>query len=217
MSQPDTPVQDLSADGVLDPAVIERAHSAMLADRSLQFSLPGVDPPRPPPEWLLGALKALSAMGPVVQVLVWGVIALLAAMVLFFIVREFWGLRLGWTGKIRSASGVTDWRPDRVKARILLEDADRLAAEGRFEEAVHLLLLRGVADIAARRPQLIGPALTSQDIAALSALPEAARPGFKLMADIVERSYFGGRPVDEGSWRQARDAYETLIFSAVWS
>ena len=89
--------------------------------------------------------------------------------------------------------------------------------EGRFEEAVHLLLLRGVADIAVRRPQLIGPDLTSRDIAALSELPDAARPGFKLMADIVERTYFGGHPVDQKGWRQARDAYESLIFSASWS
>jgi hypothetical protein len=217
MSQPIAPVQDLSADGVLDPAVIERAHAAVLSDQSLQFSLTGVEPPKPPPEWLFGALKALSALGPVIQFLVWGVIALLAAMVLYFIVREFWGIRLGWTGKIRPASGVTDWRPDKVRARILLEDADRLAAEGRFDEAVHLLLLRGVADIAVRRPHLIGPALTSQDIAALSGLPDAARSGFKLVADIVERSYFGGRPVDADGWRQAREAYATLIFSAVWS
>lgn len=217
MSQPTEPVQDLSADGVLDPAVLEHVHASVLADRSLQLSLPAVEPPRPPPEWLFGTLNALSALGPLVQFLIWGAIALLAGLVLYFIVREFWGLRLGWKGKIRPVSGVTDWRPDKAKARILLEDADRLAAEGRFEEAVHLLLLRGVADISVRRPHLIGPALTSQDIAALSDLPEAARPGFKLMADIVERSYFGGRPVDEASWRQARNAYETLIFSGVWS
>jgi len=40
-----------------------------------------------------------------------------------------------------------------------LGDADALAAEGRFAEAAHLLLVRGVnRDFAAKRPGVLRPA-----------------------------------------------------------
>ncbi|MDB5471194.1 MAG: hypothetical protein JWR84_2754 [Caulobacter sp.] len=190
----------------------------MMADKTLQHVLPGVPKPRPPPDWLKPFLEGLGAMSGLVTLVVWGAILLGVALVIFLIVRELYGVQLGWKGgKGKAKTGATDWRPDREKARILLLDADGLAAEGRFDEAVHMLLLRGVADIVARRPRLIGPALTSRDIAGLPDLPERARPAFALIAEIVERSFFGGRPVDEAGWLQAREAYEQLVFSGTWS
>lgn len=189
-----------------------------MADKALQHSLPGVAPPKPPPDWLEPFLKALGALAQPIGWGVWIAIGLGVLIIAVLIVRELYGVQLGWKGgKDFKTTGATDWRPDREKARVLLLDADALAAEGRFDEAVHMLLLRGVADITARRPRLIGPALTSRDIAALPDLPAQARPAFTLIADIVERSFFGGRPVDEAGWLQAREAYETLIFSGTWS
>ncbi|WGM39458.1 hypothetical protein AMEJIAPC_02378 [Caulobacter sp. NIBR1757] len=190
----------------------------MMADKTLQHSLPGVDPPKPPPDWLRPLIEAIAAIGQPLTIVIWTVIGLGVLLIVFLIVRELFGVRLGWKGgKDFKKLGATDWRPDREKARILLLDADALAAEGRFDEAVHMLLLRGVADIIARRPRLIGPALTSRDIAALPDLPEQARPAFALIAEIVERSFFGGRPVDEAGWLRAREAYEQLVLSGTWS
>lgn len=218
MAQPTTSVPSVPPDGSVDPAGFDRAHAAMMADKTLQHSLPAVESPKPPPDWLKPLLEALGAIGTPVTWAVWIAIGLGVAVMVFFIVRELYGVRLGWKkDKSPKKTGVTDWRPDREKARILLLDADALAAEGRYDEAVHMLLLRGVADITARRPRLIGPALTSRDIAALPDLPEQARPAFALIADIVERSFFGGRPVDEADWLQAREAYEQLVFSGTWS
>jgi hypothetical protein len=218
MAQPTTSVPSVPPDGSVDPAGFDRAHAAMMADKTLQHSLPAVPPPKPPPDWLKPLLEALGAAGTPISIVVWTAIGIGVAVVIFFIVRELYGVQLGWKrDKGPRKTGATDWRPDREKARILLLDADALAAEGRYDEAVHMLLLRGVADITARRPRLIGPALTSRDIAALPDLPEAARPAFALIAEIVERSFFGGRPVDEAGWLQAREAYEQLVFSGTWS
>ncbi|MBX3479108.1 MAG: DUF4129 domain-containing protein [Caulobacter sp.] len=188
----------------------------MLANKALQHSFPDSPKPKPPPDWLVHALEGLAAFGSIIQFLIWGAIILVVALVVFLVVRELFGVELGWKKRGPDSLGQTDWRPDREKARILLADADALAAEGRFEEAVHILLLRGVADIVARRPKLVGPALTSRDIAAHPDLPEAARPAFTLIAEIVERSWFGGRPVEQAGWLQAREAYEQLVFSEVW-
>jgi hypothetical protein len=72
-------------------------------------------------------------------------------------------------------TGGESWRPDAAVARVLLADADALAAKGRYAEAAHLLLRRSVQDIEGSRPRLVRPALTSRDIAAHPGLPDAAR------------------------------------------
>ncbi|RYF94451.1 MAG: DUF4129 domain-containing protein [Caulobacteraceae bacterium] len=221
MGQPTNSVPSVPTDGPVDPSAFDRAHAALMADKTLQHVLPGLPEAaqrKPPPKWAIPLLDGLGVISGGVTFMVWTVIILGVALVIFLIVRELFGVQLGWKGgKAKTRTGATDWRPDREKARILLLDADALAGEGRFDEAVHMLLLRGVADITARRPRLIGPALTSRDIAALPDLPEAARPAFALIADIVERSFFGGRPVDEAGWQEARAAYEQLVFSGTWS
>jgi hypothetical protein len=89
----------------------------------------------------------------------------------------------------------------------LLDDADRLAAEGRYDEATHLLLQRSVGLIAAARPDLLEPSATAREIARLPALPETARRAFSVMADRVERSLFALRRLTPDDWHAARAAY----------
>lgn len=196
---------------------LEQAHAAMMADPTLQHTLPGIPKPKPPPDWLSGFFELIAGILPALSYVFYALLAVGVALVVFFIAREIIGVRFGWKREKRVVLGQTDWRPDREKARVLLQDADAMAAEGRYDEAVHALLLRGVEDIIARRPRLIGPSLTSRDIADLPDLPEAARPPFRLIAEIVERSWFGGRPVDRDGWLTARKAYEDLIFTGSWS
>jgi len=89
----------------------------------------------------------------------------------------------------------------------LLEDADRLAAQGLFAEATHLLLKRSVNHIAEARPDWLGPSITSREIAALPMLPERARSAFGAIATRVERSLFALRDLDRDDWTAARAAY----------
>jgi len=116
------------------------------------------------------------------------------------------------------ASPVEDesWRPEAAPARALLSEADQLAAKGLFSEAAHLLLFRSIADIDSRRPDLVRPALTSRDIAALDAIPGRPRSAFARIAMLVERSLFAGRPLGEGDWRDCRAAYEEFAFAEGW-
>src|SRR5690606_26136672 len=95
----------------------------------------------------------------------------------------------------------------------LLSDADALAAQGRFAEAVHLLLLRSINDIDGRLPNAVRPALTARDIAGLDRLPTAARPTFRQIARVVEASLFGGGAVDQGAYGECRDAYEAFALA----
>jgi hypothetical protein len=109
-----------------------------------------------------------------------------------------------------------DWRPSAAPARAWLDEADALAAQGRFAEALHCLLLRSVDDMARRRPKAVRPALTARELASSPLLPERARGLFSRLAAGVERSLFGRRPVDKAGWSQARAAYAEFALAGTW-
>ena len=110
----------------------------------------------------------------------------------------------------------TDWRPEPATALALLDDADGLAAQGRFGEAIHLLLFRSIDDLSGRRPGAVRPALTSRDIANLDVLPSQPRAAFARLAQAVERAFFGGQPVGSDVFDAARRDYEAFAFDAGW-
>jgi hypothetical protein len=99
------------------------------------------------------------------------------------------------------------WTPNRQQAEALLDDADRLAAQGRFDEATHLLLRRSVGQIAEARPDWLNPASTAREIAGILSLPAAARAAFATIAGRVERSRYALRPLAAEDWQAAREAY----------
>lgn len=204
--------------GEVQQDAVARAHERLLSDKSLQFELKGFEPPKPP-GWLKGFAEFLDLVAPLLKIVFWAGVAAAVGLILFFIGREL--ARLRWKGAaravVRKAEPAAEWRPAAAAARTLLEDADRLAADGRFAEAVHLLLFRSIEDLQGRRPHAVRPALTTRDIAALEALPASARPAFAKIAEAVERSFFGGRPVDAATFSDCRQAYEAFAFPGGWS
>ena len=193
----------------------DSAHQALAADESLQFEMKGIEPPPPPPDWLQPLSEFLQAMGPAFKIVFWLGLAAIVLAILWFIAREVIRIRL--PGKTDRLNIVDDaWRPAPAAALTLLSDADALAAEGRFAEAVHLLLLRSINDIDGHLPNTVRPALTARDIAGLSRLPAAARPAFDRIARVVESSLFGGQPVDRAAFTDCRAAYEAFAFPQAW-
>lgn len=192
------------------------AHRALAADKALQFEMKGIEPPPPPPGWLQPLLEFLQAMGPLFKIVFWLGLAAIVLAILWFIGRELIRIRLPErTDKLNIRDDA--WRPAPAAALALLSDADALAAEGRFDEAVHLLLLRSINDIDGRLPNTVRPALTARDIAGLGRLPPAARPAFDQITRVVEGSLFGGRPVDSATWTDCRQAYEAFAFPQAWT
>jgi hypothetical protein len=202
-------------DGASD--AFARAHGALLRGKDLQFEPSAA--PKPPnlPDWLLAIGKALGAAAPYLAYVFWGCLILGAAVILYFVARELIATR--WPSfKPNKGPVLGDevWRPSAAKARTLLEDADKLAAAGRFAEAVHLILFRSIEDIEGKRPDLIKPALTSRDIAQLEGVPERVRRTFSEIARVVERSFFGGRLVGADEFAACRKAYEGFAFAEAW-
>jgi hypothetical protein len=189
------------------------AHRALLQTRGLQFDFHTLKRPEPP-DWLTALLRGLAEFAPVFKYVFWGGLAVGVALIVWLFVRELLASRFG---RRKAAAPAADWRPEPGQARALLEDADRLAADGRFDEAVHLLLFRSIDDITGRRPGLVRPALTSRDIASLDSMPAPARSAFGRIAEAVERSFFGGRTVGADEFALCRREYEAFAFSEGWA
>jgi hypothetical protein len=198
---------------------------ALRADGDIQFAPVALPETPPPPDWLralaeflerlFGPLsEALAAAGRLVglsgQVLMWIVIAL-AAVLLGSLAWRYLGSRA--RRRAETDPPAPEWSPAADEALALLDDADRLAAEGRYDEATHLLLRRSVGQIAAARPDLLEPSSTAREIAQLPALSEAARGAFAVIAGRVERSLFALRTLSADDWRAAREAYAEFALS----
>ena len=167
------------------------------------------------PEWLLMVGRALRAVfEPVARalgmswpVLQWVLIAL-AVLGAGYVLWQFAEpLRSRWQAAKPGAGSDPGWRPAPAEALALLDDADRLASEGRFDEATRMLLARSVQQIAAARPDWVGRASTAREIAGIGALPDAPRRAFAVIAGRVERSLFALKSLDAADWQAARGAY----------
>ena len=199
---------------------------ALRDDADIQFA-----PVKPPekietPDWFkqlsefLGDLfsplgDGLTALGRAIgvsgQVLTWLAVAIGVAVLAYLV----WRLLASYQLRRRDAEqAAPEWTPDAGEALALLEDADRLAAEGRYDEATHLLLKRSVGQIAAARPDLLEPSSTAREIAELPALPQAARGAFTTIAERVERSLFALRSLSAEDWHAARAAYAEFALTA---
>ena len=194
---------------------LEAAHQALRADPALQFRFQEFIPPEPPPAWLQQFARFLQAIAPVLQWVFWiGVFAIAAAIVVI-VVREIIRRlpeKWRWTRKARPAAPAPAFRPSVVRARALLEEADRLANEGRYSKAARVLLHRTIEDIEQSFALTIGPALTSREIARLEPLSPRGRDVFSGIAQAVETSLFGARPLDAQRFAECRAAYAAFAF-----
>jgi len=193
------------------------------ADETIQFApvpIPETSPPKP--SWLSEQLDAFfrwlaEVLAPLGEAMAdswwwlrWVPVALVAIFALVLIVRLIDPslLRFGRKARARTEAAAEEpWRPDAAASLALLEDADRLAADGRVDEATHLLLQRSVAQISAARPDWVEPSSTARELAALPALPGPAREAFGVIAARVEASLFALRRLERADWEAARAAY----------
>lgn len=201
-----------------DPARVEAAHRAVRADSSIQFDLPWYKPEiNQPPRWLTELFAALGRfvdwVGSGWKVLMWAAIAAVVialVLALFPAVREWFAARL--LRRNEAAAEPPRWAPEAGAARALLDEADRLAAAGRYAEAVRLILHRSIEDIEKWHGDSLRPSLTSRDIArfdgqGFAGLSETARAVFRRIVADVERSLFGGNALGEADWTRARADY----------
>jgi len=194
----------------------------------IQFEPISVPPPQADsPNWFerilitvfdaLGSLlspvgRALGVSWPVLQWVLLGAVVLLAAVLAWRLIapRLRSGRDLSHTDREPS-----EWQPEREHSLALLEDADALAAQGRYGEAARLLLTRSVGHIAAARPDWVEPSSTARELAALRHLSGPARSAFATIADSVEKSLFALRTLDRSEWEMSRAAYASFALARI--
>jgi hypothetical protein len=198
-------------------ADIVRAHAQLMTHRDLQFDFAQYKAP-PTPDWLAALGRFIKAWWPQIEFVGW---ALLIAIGVFLLYRILVALeRRGWFKRrgpdLPAKTVAPEWRPAPEAARNLLRDADVLAQQSRYGDAVHLILLRSIEHIDERRPDLVRRAFTAREIGALEQLPAAARETFLSIARSVERALFAGREVGADEYAQCRAAYERFAFPDIW-
>jgi hypothetical protein len=167
----------------------------ILEDDGYQRSLPK-DPA--PPEMVDFSLGPWAAL---VRILLWVGLAVVVGLAIAWIVS-----RIGVPARDEGADpGMGVPGPLEVP----LESAERLAAAGRFAEAIHVLLLETLAALS--RAAQLAPSLTSREIVAGVPLPTRARDALVGLVLAVEISRFGGAPAGERDYRACLDRFHAFL------
>ena len=156
----------------------------ILEDGGYQRSLPKDLPPLSDFSFSLGPFETL------VRILIWTALAVVVALAISWLVTRLRGRALDVEVAEGSAAAPLD---------VPLDSAERLAAAGRFAEAIHVLLLETLAALS--RAAQLAPSLTSREIVARVPLPERARDALVGLVLAVEVSRFGGAPAGEADYR----------------
>jgi hypothetical protein len=178
------------------PDRVERAVQDSIRSLGLQTELPGKVEP----------LKTLKI--PIPEEVVWLALICVAALIAYSL-RDTLRIRLGWTksgwetpidGDAVATAGEIDG----------LAAADRLSSEGRFVDAMHMLLLQSLADIRRQPGEQFADSLTSREILRGARLTSPALTSLRDIIAAVERTYFGGYPAEHSDYAACRRSFEVL-------
>ncbi|HEX3126256.1 MAG TPA: DUF4129 domain-containing protein [Thermoanaerobaculia bacterium] len=159
------------------------------------------------------------AIGKAFSLLMWATLGMLGVAGLVLLLT--WILRdlpsRGRRSKARSGPakpGAPD-RPDTERGPgPSLADAERLAIQERWTEAVHLLLLVAIRHLTTRFSIPQAASRTSREIARLLPLQRETSDAFAGLVRTVEISLFGGVPVGPDEYRASLESVRRLLGSA---
>jgi len=194
-----------------------RAAREILAADVWQKELPGVDvsaeEPAPREERRFSRGSGGSPAGAVTR----GFFEILligagCAVIALIVVEVFARARFGRGGTLAPGDAVAAGAgAAATDLRIDLHEVEALASRGQFAQAVHLLLVRVLSELVAKRGVSLSPAWTSRDVVRRVALPPDPAAALEALVAAVEISLFGGRAVTEEDYRRSRHAYDRLV------
>jgi len=157
--------------------------------------------------------KPPPGLGGAIQFLLWTTVAVLGVLLAIWISREWAPF---WPGgprtRTRKQAHVARIRPtvapvaDEVKPEF-----ERLAAGGRYGDAVHGILLALQWEIGRRRQSPFAPALTSREILRSVRLVPPAGASFEHIVIRVEGSLYGGEEVDASRYEECAGHYRAVL------
>jgi hypothetical protein len=93
---------------------------------------------------------------------------------------------------------------------VVLGAADELAAQGRFVEAMHVLLLQALAEIRRRLEEEFADSMTSREILRSKQLSDELRRPLRDVVARVEWTYFGEHPAARDDYLACRASFGAL-------
>jgi hypothetical protein len=198
------------------PQQIEKAASEAARSLDLQLTLPLEEEKKPSewswnwslPEWLRNwEFRRPTDFD---SVLLWIVLAVAVGIVLYVLRDALPFGRPKDTGWETPGSGVEGARAPQSHAEASLT-ADELARQGRYMEAMHVLLLRGLAEMRLHAGEAFADSLTSREILRNTRLSEAGRESLRDIVIRVEWSYFGEHPVAHSDYAACRQSFDRLV------
>jgi hypothetical protein len=88
--------------------------------------------------------------------------------------------------------------------------ADEFAAQGRFVEAMHVLLLQGLDEMRLHCDLRFADSLTSREIVSRANVPVGAKVALREIIQCVEGAYFGDHPVGRNDYDACRRTFVAL-------
>jgi hypothetical protein len=157
-----------------------------------------VDLPRVPPLRLSGISVDLP------DVVLWAVVVAAVAVMLYSFRDRLWWNR----GEPHEPGEAYAQAAARQDGR--LAQAEYLAQQGRFVDAMHELLLEGFREIRERAQERLADSLTSREILRATPLPEPGRAALRAMITRVEWTYFGEHAATLADYRACRESFDAL-------
>lgn len=148
-----------------------------------------------------------GAFGSIAQLLLWVIMGVVLVLGVIWVAGEMGG----FTGDAVAAPAERAAQPDAPDRAVVerpLGDADELARRGQFGEAIHVLLLRTLQELARRLPERLPASLTSREILARVRIPDDARGALAALVGAVEVSHFGGMAPDQSDFLHCRQHFQ---------
>lgn len=152
-----------------------------------------------------------GALGTLLSWLLWGVLGIGAVVLVIYLIRAIANRQKDEKIELEEEAAIAEEKPQtEAELEAPLDEADLLAREGRYAEAIHLLLLRTFEELARAdgRPALH---LTAREILARIRLREGARDALTELVTVVENTWWGDDVPGELDWQRCRGAYDRFV------
>jgi len=161
------------------------------------------------------SVPAASAIWELLQWVVLGVgLIALASFIAEWFAQEWIAQRQGAGGRPLNAP-VGGGSASQESAESALAKAEELAAQHRYGEAMHYVLLAALILLARDMGEEAADSFTSRELLSVAKLQPSARQPLRSLVTAVERAWFGKTAANEDDYRNARASFRD--FSAAWS
>lgn len=156
-------------------------------------------------------VPALGALAPLATLVLYVLVAAAVLLILSWIALEVVSRRRGRRSDPGAKAEPGEEGEAAPERDAVLDDASRLAAEGRYGEAIHVLLLVAIRQLAERSRVTLPPSRTSRELVRLLPLGAESRETFAELVRSVELSLFGGVAAGPEDYERSLARFRSLV------